>query len=927
MTFPMGTVTFLFTDIEGSTRLWDQYPEAMRAALVRHDSIVRAAIESNGGIVFKTIGDAFCAAFHTAADGVAAAIAAQRALYEEAEQSEIKIKVRMALHAGTVDHRDNDYFGQPLNRVSRLLSTGHGGQILVSSVVQELVRDSAPSGVTFKSMGEHTLRDLSQPQSIFQLIHPDLTVEFPALKSLQNSQLPNNLPHQVTSFVGREKEMADVKRMLASTRLLTLIAIGGSGKTRLSMQVAADVLDDFRDGVWLVELAAITEPALVAQTVAQILNVHEESNRPVLQSLTENLKPKQVLIILDNCEHLLQPCAELAGALIRSCPNVKILASSREALNVAGETTYFVPPLSLPDPARVQTASALSEYEAVGLFIDRAKAARLEFAVTNKNAPALAQLCFRLDGIPLAIELAAARIRNLTVEEINARLDNRFRLLTGGSRNALPRQQTLRALIDWSYDLLKPREQAFFSQLSQFAGGWTLDAAEKVCAGEGIEDWEVFDLLNALVDKSLVLFEDQGGVSRYRQLETIREYARERLAESATAHDTARRHALYYADLAARESKLLRDAGHNAFEALSQEAGNLRAALEWLSKDEQFEAAAEMAVNLTDFWTRNGRLREGYSYLEASVRCLDMLTSAETCALVLKAAGWLAYLLNDKANAESLTERSIQYSITANARSIQANALNNLALITQAMRHLERAVTLYEQSVKLYRELQDDIRLADALMNLVPLQGSLGDYDAANKHFEEARKIYERQSDVRGLAGLLCNQSDLALKRTNWMAALDFASQSLSRFRQIGDRIGIASALANRAEAAARLGQHETVDADVREAIELCEDTNYRQLIPYLLVSLCRSQLARNSISSAANSIAASVRLRSLLEMPSNADEESEYSQLRSEMANLGGAPYLEEAGSMLARITANDLIARLLFEASPTVNAPDRQE
>jgi predicted ATPase/class 3 adenylate cyclase len=494
---PTGTITFLFTDIQGSAKLWEQFPDEMRDALARHDAIMQQAIEGHGGCVFKTMGDGFCAAFHTPPEALAAALAAQRALHAEAWGEMSALRVRMALHTGTADLRDGDYFGQPLNRVSRLLSAGHGGQTLLSLATQELMRDQLPPGIELKDLGERRLRDLIRPERIFQLVAPDLPSEFAPLRSLE--AFAHNLPMQLTSFVGREKEIAEIKAMLASHRLVTLTGTGGTGKTRLSVQVAADLLEDFLDGVWFVELASLADPNLVPQTVATVLGVREEPARPIIQTLSDYLKSRNVLILLDNCEHLLTACAQLCETLLRVCSRVRILASSREGVGIAGEQTFRVPSLTVPDPkewgeGRRQKAegsqdssliphlSSLTQYESVRLFIDRALLVQPTFAVTNQNAPALAQICHRLDGIPLAIELAAARVKAMSVEQINTRIHDRFRLLTGGSRTALPRQQTLRALIDWSYDLLSDKEKTLLRRLSVFAGGWTLEAAEKVCS-------------------------------------------------------------------------------------------------------------------------------------------------------------------------------------------------------------------------------------------------------------------------------------------------------------------------------------------------------------------------------------------------------------------------------------------------------------
>lgn len=476
-----GTWTFVFTDIEGSTRLWDEQPEAMRKALAIHDQLLREKLSVHGE-VFKTMGDSFCVAFRSPSEAVSTATELQKTLQSQQFGDIGKLRVRMAVHTGEAESRDNDFFGPSLNRVARLLSSGHGGQILLTQASFELVRDALPKGIESRFLGEHRLRDLERPESIYQLMGADLPSEFPPLKSL--SELPNNLPLQVTSFVGREKELAEVEALIRKNRLVTFTGSGGTGKTRLSMQAGAELLPDFEDGVWLVELAPLTEPDLVPQTVAASLKVREEPGRPLLETLVSHLKEKNLLLILDNCEHLLDASARLADAIGKQCPRVHLVATSREPLAIHGEQVYRVPSLSTPDPKKKESAESLGQYEAVRLFIDRAVLAQPSFAVTAENGQAVAQICHRLDGIPLALELAAARVRAMPVETIASRLDDRFRLLTGGSRTALPRQQTLRATIDWSYGLLDEKEKTLLRRLSVFAGGWTLEAAEKVCADD-----------------------------------------------------------------------------------------------------------------------------------------------------------------------------------------------------------------------------------------------------------------------------------------------------------------------------------------------------------------------------------------------------------------------------------------------------------
>ena len=556
MPAPALQVTLLFTDIEGSTALWERDATRMSQALALHDALARSSVESHGGSVVKTTGDGIHAVFDDASAALAATLDLQRALHDSAVGGGAPLRVRCGLHRGVVEHRDGDYFGSTVNRAARIMSAAHGGQILLSEAVADGVRDCLPAQVSLRDLGRVRLRDLSTPECVYQVVHPQLRAEFPALRSLETT--PNNLPLQPTTFIGRDKELTELKRLFAAARLLTLTGSGGCGKTRLGLQLAADSLERFPDGAWLVELAPLSDPGLVPRTAATVLALEEEPGKPITTTLVEHLKDKRALLLLDNCEHLLGACATLAESLVRQCPHLTILASSREALGIAGEQTYRVPSLSLPDPKETPTPASIASFEALQLFVDRCLKVDADFRVTGENAATLVSICHRLDGIPLAIELAAARVRSLSVEELNRRLDHRFRLLTGGSRTALPRQQTLRSLIDWSYDLLHDPEKLLLQRLSVFAGGWTLEAAECVCAGGDVEDGAVLDLLTSLIDKSLVAVDQSDARSRYRLLETVRQYARERLVESGGAEAIRERHRDYFVALAEEaDNKLL----------------------------------------------------------------------------------------------------------------------------------------------------------------------------------------------------------------------------------------------------------------------------------------------------------------------------------------------------------------------------------
>jgi len=589
--FPVGTVTFLFTDIEGSTKLWEQHPEKMKSVLAAHDEILKGAIEANHGYVVKTTGDGVHAVFATAMDAINASIAAQKLIQNSDvfQTAEFSMRVRMGMHTGEAELREGDYYGGMLNRAARIMGVAYGGQILLSSITAGLVRELLPENMTLLSLGEHRLKNLSRPENIFQLNAPGLPGDFPPLQSLNT--VPNNLPGQLTSFIGRDKEMMEIRSLLDSARLVTLTGSGGTGKTRLSIEVGAQELASFPNGIWLLELARLTDAEQIIPALAQVLGLQRLSSAPLDSLVIDYLRGKKVLLILDNCEHLIEACAHLADDLLRHCAGLKILASSREALGIAGEMAYSTP--------------SLAGAESTQLFIERARAANSNFHQTESNASSIAQICSRLDGIPLAIELAAARTKLLSPEQIAARLDDRFRLLVGGSRTALPRQQTLRALIDWSYDLLSEEEKALLRISSVFVGGWTLDAIEAVS-----DDSNVFENLEQLVNKSLVTTEERESGMRFSMLETIRQYAREKLFDAKQVGVARDRHFVYFNDLSERLWEAFRSSEILLWrDRADEEAENLRTALEW-GLENHIEEAIRMAANfcIVSDWLNNQTL-------------------------------------------------------------------------------------------------------------------------------------------------------------------------------------------------------------------------------------------------------------------------------------------------------------------------------
>ena len=799
---PSGTVTFLFTDIEGSTKLAQQYREAMPRLMARHNEILTQSIEGHDGYVYEVAGDSFCAAFSSAIDAVHAALDAQHRLQNEA-WSPVPIKVRMGMHTGTAKlNEKNAYTGYgTLALTQRVMSAGHGEQILLSGTTRELVRDFLPENTEIVDLGERRLKDLLRAEHIYQLNALGLPSKFPPLNTLD--VFPNNLPVQLTTFIGREKEIAEVKQELIDHRLVTLTGSGGTGKTRLSLQVAADLLDQFPDGIWFVELAPLTDPELVPQTILSTMGINEQAGQAPIELLKEYMHGKRSLIILDNCEHLIEASARVTDILLNATPDLKILTSSREALGLRGELAYSVPSLSMPDIQHLPVIEQLSQYEAVRLFIDRASLVSPHFAVDKGNAPFIAQICHRLDGIPLALELAAARVKVLTVEQISKRLDDRFRLLTGGSRTALPRQQTLRALIDWSYDLLSEDERLLLRRLSAFADSWTLEAAEEVCVrqndtsySQSILSYEVLDLLSQLVNKSLVLVIEKPQSSenslsaqaplRYRMLETIRQYGHEKLLEAGEANTIRDHHFAYYLQMA----KQILPEFFGPKELfwlvwLDDEWDNIRAAMEW-SMETRPDAGLELVNCL------------GYLFLGSQNNSMDM-------------RNWLLQLISHPANSARTAVRArgllhwawyanVNYETSVRIQSMIDEAVsiyeelgdrNGLAhgYLTAALaaNTLEMGLTYFEKALTLLHETDDKVWTGFALLYFGWLMETQ-DYNRKLVSLEESLAIYRELGFISGMIEALKQLGALAIREGNFELAhlrLDEALSILQKHASI----------------------------------------------------------------------------------------------------------------------------------------------
>jgi predicted ATPase/class 3 adenylate cyclase/DNA-binding XRE family transcriptional regulator len=793
---PTGTLTFLLTDIDGSTGLWEHHPDAMQAAVAQHDALIEEVLSRHGGRQVKERGegDSIFAVFTSPSSALAAVCALQQALLAEPWPAETPLRVRMGLHTGEAELRGLGYYGVTVNRTARIRSLAHGGQSLLSQATADLVRGVLPAGVTLRPLGTHRLKGLEQPEEIYQVVHSELPADFPPLVSPVVH--PSNLPVALTSFIGRAREQAEVRAILAEARLVTLTGAGGVGKTRLALTVAAELVDQYADGVWLVELAALAEPGLVPQAVAQVLGVREQSGRSLLATLLDFLQEKHLLLVLDNCEHLIAACANVASVLLRACPHLSMLATSREGLEVAGEQLYRVPSLTLPDPQQLPIVGRLPDYAAVRLFLERARARQPRFGLTEADAAAVVAICARLDGIPLAIELAAARVTSLSVEAIAARLDDCFRLLTGGTRDALPRQRTLRATLDWSYDLLSEDEQRLLARLSVFAGSWTLKAAEEVGLGNGLEAWEVLDLLGGLVNKSLVQAEEVGSVVRYRLLETMRQYGLEQLAASGEEASVRDRHLAHFLALA-EQARLARSRPEQGMwlNRLQQEHDDFRSALAWSTAPAgAAEAGLRLVTALWWFWWMRGYLSEGRRWLESALAA-SSATPPALRAGTLIILGSLALEQGDTEQAAAAyTESQALCRAVQDSRNLAASltGLGNLAF-TQGDH--ERAAALLEECLALYRDLHDEEGLANALINLGEVCLARDDFGRAGEMFGESLALCEHLKDQSGMAASVISLGDVMLAQSDHGRAEAHFGRGLALYGALSHKRGVAAAL------------------------------------------------------------------------------------------------------------------------------------
>jgi len=808
---PTGTVTFLFTDVEGSTVLASAMGDQdFAAALDEHRARLVDAIEGHRGVVFGTEGDAVFSAFARATDAVAAALDAQRALTGH------RLQARIGLHTGEAIVSGSDYVGLALHQVARVASAGHGGQVVVSETAQHLASRDLPDGALLVDLGAHRLKDLAEPQHLFQLGHADVRADFPPLRSLAGR--PHNLPLQLTSFVGREAEMEELKRLVRANRLVTLTGVGGCGKTRLALHTAAELMDDFADGVWLIDLAPVDDEALVEESAAGILQVAGGAGS-VMERMVAHVGDRAVLLVVDNCEHVSAAAGEMVEQLLRGCARLQVLATSREALDVSGEVTRQIASLSMPAASAQPDSTGGVRYGAVRLFMERALAVDPDFALGPGDEEIVMRICRRLDGIPLAIELAAPKIRAFDLAEIDRRLDDRFRFLSGGTRRGLGRQQTLRAVVDWSFELLTPEERIVLRRLSVFSGGCTLRAAEEVCADADLDEIAVTDGLEGLVGRSLLLLERTGTGARYRQLETIRQYGFEKLAEAGEVEALRARHLAWCSSLTSQAFlKLVGPEQADWLRRLDAEAPNVRSALDW-SLDHDPGAGLRVANDLQRWWLARN-VREGRDRLAGLLGRAEADLDLAVRARAEVNAGWFANYAGDFAEAAPFFERALAAGREAGDAVAIGLALSGLSGSAMREGDNERRLALIEEAAANISAIDSQSPyLCAVYSNLSGAKDSLGDLAGARQALEQSLDLARRLGHLAGI-GAVSETLGRHLKSIGESEAADkYFDTATETARLLGDRRALSTGLARKAETAIFGGDY----AIVRNLLEEME--------------------------------------------------------------------------------------------------------
>ena len=832
------TFTFLFTDIEGSTAMLQRLGDAYAGVLADHHRLLRRVLTAHDGKEVDTQGDAFFAVFSSASACAAAAIEVQLAFVSHAWPANETVRVRMGIHSGEASESAAGLVGLDIHRAARVAAVAHGGQVVLSASTAALLRDRLPDGAFLRDLGSHRLKDLGRPEQIFQLEAEGLPAAFPPLRSLDNPRLLNNLPAQVSRFIGRDAVLAEVRRLIGAFRLITLTGPGGVGKTRTGLQVAAELLDGSGDGVWFADLAPLLDPDLVVATVANVLGIRGDPARPV-DTLVEAIGGRSMLILLDNCEHVIGTCAKLADALLRNCPNVAILATSREPLGIDGERVHRIPSLGMP--ADDDDSDTIRDAEAVRLLLDRAAQHGVTLGWDERSAAVVSRICRRLDGIPLAIELAAARLRAMSVTELEARLDQRFSILTGGSRAALPRQQTLLAMVDWSWELLHASERHVLARLSVFVGGFDLAAAEAVTLGEGVRPEEVIGLLGALVDKNLVQFDDTGtGPARYRLLETVRQYGARQLGAGSPAapHDARVAHRDHYLALAqVAAPRLVAPDQAEWLDRLDLEIGNLRAAIAYcLERDSALGIA--LASSLEVFWRARGHAAEG---ADALARLLGLPTAQEATlprARGLATAAYLSQHAGRYAAAEQFCAEALAIAQLADDDYLVARLMHTRAHVLLRQGHQAAALPLIERGLGLARRLEAVHLTARLLADRSYALDVQGDYAAAAHDAAEALSLYRQAGDRRESGTILGNLGYTELSTGDLGPARSHLIESLDIARVLNDSYGVVYGTFNLGLAEYLGGSASAAEDLFTESFRLARRVMTKPGIAYALIGL-----------------------------------------------------------------------------------------
>jgi len=823
---PTGTVTFLFTDIEGSTRLLEHLgDDTYDKVLGQHHRIIREAIASHHGVEVDTEGDAFFVVFADASEAVAMVVAAQIALGRLTWTDQAAIRVRMGLHTGPGRLGGEGYVGLAVHQAARICSAAHGGQVVASAAVRLAAGDMA-GGASWRSLGRHRLKDLGAPTELFQLCHSNLLSEFPSLRSLE--RVRHNLPVQASSFLGRHEELTRGAEMLATTRLLSVTGPGGSGKTRFAYQLAAEQLAQFPDGVWVAELASLSDTGLVPAALMAALGLRDEPGRSATEMIVSHLRAQQALVVLDNCEHLIEAAAALSADLLRGCERLRVLATTREPLRVRGEAVWALGPLGVPEDSDLPL-EFLAGTDAVALFCERAAEAKVGFCLSSDNAAAVRTICARLEGMPLAIELAAARVRTLPLTQISVRLGRSLDLLTKGTRGVGDRQGSLRGAIAWSHDLLSPTEKTLFRRLAVFAGGFSLDAAESVCASEGLDAVEVMEALDGLVDKSLVtLGEERAGQGRYRLLETVRAYADEQLQAAGETLVLAGQHAAFYARLAhdcAEEAEAT-----TGLDRLEADHSNLLAALEHLSGGDPIEHG-QLATNLSSFWDLRGHWRLAHREL---VRYLARANRDQALAArCARGLGLVAYRLGDFPEAQTQFEEALRIARGLGERRLEGSCIGGLGNVLFELGDYREARARYEQALTIARELGDSRMAGVWLGDLAGVAFNLGDYHEARARYEEAlgiaRELGDRSSEGRWLGNL----GTMVLQLGDYSEARAHYEEALRIARELGERSYETAWAGELGELATKLGDYPEARARLEEALGIARELGDRNCEGY----------------------------------------------------------------------------------------------